>query len=98
MQTTKTEPAPLLSRRVMLQRSGAGFGYLALSALLAKHSAIGGEQAGSAIAARAAHFPARAKRVVFLLMKGGPSQVDTFDPKPLLKEWEGRCRALSPSA
>lgn len=90
MQTTKTEHAPLLSRRVMLQRSGAGFGYLALSALLAKHSAIGGEQAGSALAARAAHFPARAKRVVFLLMKGGPSQVDTFDPKPLLTRDDGK--------
>jgi hypothetical protein len=41
-------------------------------------------------AAKAPHFQARAKRVIFLFMNGGPSQVDTFDPKPELVKWEGQ--------
>ena len=73
------------SRRALLRRSAAGFGYLALRSLLAA------ENAGSnPVAARAPHFPARAKRMVFLFMKGGPSHVDTFDPKPLLQRDDGK--------
>ncbi len=87
MHLPPTHPnTPFMSRRIMLQQSGAGFGYLALSALLSQQASPAVEPDGSAIAARASHFPARAKRVVFLLMKGGPSQVDTFDPKPLLTQ------------
>jgi hypothetical protein len=70
-----------LSRRNLLKLSSAGFGQLALSGLLAQ------EQARAAsvdpLALKPPHFPARAKRVIFLFMHGGPSQVDTFDYKPL---------------
>ena len=68
----------------MLQQASAGFGYLALRGVL------GAEAAVNPLAARKPHFPARAKRVIFLFMKGGPSHVDTFDPKPLLDRDHGK--------
>ena len=83
-------PQPFLpiTRRTMLQRSASGFGYLALQAML------GREQARAAVdnplAPRQPPLPARAKRIVFIFMKGGPSHVDTFDPKPLLQRDDGK--------
>ena len=73
-------PDALPNRRQMLRRAGAGFGSLALAALLADEARRG--PAANPLAPRTPHFPARAKRVIFLFMPGGPSQVDTFDPKP----------------
>ncbi|HEX7897465.1 MAG TPA: DUF1501 domain-containing protein, partial [Planctomycetota bacterium] len=64
----------MLSRRELLARAGAGFGALAFRGL----------------AAADAHFPARAKRVIFLFMHGGPSSVDSFDYKPLLLRDTGK--------
>ena len=75
----------LVSRRQMLQRTGAGFGSLALTALLADEAS-----AANPLAPQAPHFRARAKRVIFLFMPGGPSQVDTFDPKPRLTQDNGK--------
>jgi hypothetical protein len=69
-----------LSRRCLLRRCALGFGSLALTSLLAEDAA----------GAKAQHFKARAKRVVFLFMKGGPSHLDTFDPKPLLDRDDGK--------
>jgi hypothetical protein len=66
-------------RRRLLQTSAVGFGYLALRGLLEQSTR-----------AKSPHFPAKAKRVVFLFMKGGPSHVDTFDPKPLLDRDHGK--------
>ena len=82
-----------LSRRELLRRCGAGFGSLALSALLAEQAAA--ETAGDArgddpLAPRVPHFAPRARRVIFLFMHGGPSQIDTFDPKPLLTRDHGK--------
>lgn len=74
-----------LNRRQMLRRAGAGFGSLALAALLADDTV-----AAQPAASRLPHFPARAKRVIFLFMPGGPSQVDTFDPKPRLTQDHGK--------
>jgi len=74
------------SRREILRRAGAGFGALAFSAL----QADGTTAAESPLAARRPHFAARAKRVIFLFMPGGPSQVDTFDPKPRLAQDDGQ--------
>ena len=65
-------PHPL-TRREMLTRSGAGFGGLALAGL------IGTEARANPLAVQDPHFAPRAKRVIFLFMHGGPSQVDTFD-------------------
>jgi hypothetical protein len=79
---------PPLSRRSLLERSAGGFGYLALQALLAGDSAT--TATANPLSPRTVSFPARAKRVVFLFMKGGPSHVDTFDPKPLLQRDDGK--------
>jgi hypothetical protein len=75
----------------MLQCSAVGFGNLALASLLHDEaSASSGSHAVDPLAARAPHFAATAKRVIFLFMTGGPSQVDTFDPKPLLERDDGK--------
>jgi hypothetical protein len=70
-----------LTRREMLVRSANGFGAVALAALLAED--------GKA-AAPVRHHPAKAKAVIFLYMDGGVSQVDSFDPKPLLDKYHGQ--------
>jgi hypothetical protein len=82
-------PRTLRSRRQVLRRAGAGFGSLALAALLADEASAAGPPANP-LAPRPSHFPARAKRVIFLFMPGGPSQVDTFDPKPRLTKDHGK--------
>jgi hypothetical protein len=76
----------LCTRREMLQQSSIGFGSLALAALLGEEAA----QARDPLAPRHPHFPARARRVLFLFMHGGPSQVDTFDYKPRLQKDDGK--------
>src|SRR5690554_4130720 len=79
-----SQSAPL-TRRGMLKKSALGFGWLAAASLLAE------EQARSAeTLLPQPHHPARAKRVIFLFMKGGPSHVDTFDYKPKLQEDDGK--------
>lgn len=81
----------MLSRRAMLGRCANGFGALALLTLLDEAARGEGATAGGAVdVARPPHFPARAKRVIFLYMDGGPSQVDTFDPKPRLQRESGQ--------
>ena len=75
---------PVVSRRDMLRLSSAGFGSLALASLLQDEVS-----AANPLAPRKPHFPARANRVIFLFMHGGPSQVDTFDYKPLLERDHG---------
>ena len=79
----------LFSRRALLKRSAVGFGSLALASLLASESQVHASEENP-LAAKTPHFPARAKRIIFLLMCGGPSQVDTFDPKPLLTRDDGK--------
>ena len=74
-----------LSRRRMLRRAGAGFGALALQGLLAEEDLLlGASRADEPTAPRQPHFAPRAKQVIFLFMHGGPSHIDTFDPKPRL--------------
>ena len=81
----------LISRRQALQRSAAGFGSIALAGLLADTAqAEPAAIAANPLAPRAPHHPPRAKRVIFLFMSGGPSQVDTFDHKPLLTRDDGK--------
>ncbi|WP_437223128.1 DUF1501 domain-containing protein [Planctomicrobium sp. SH661] len=75
-----------INRRCMLKNSAVGFGYLALSAMLQERDAVASTKTQST----PFHFAPRAKRVIFLFMKGGPSQVDTFDYKPLLQENHGK--------
>ncbi len=86
-------PARLTSRRRMLRETAVGFGSLALTALLAEGTKAGPPDAAPSagpLAPRPPHFPARAKRVIFLFMKGGPSHIDTFDDKPRLRRDDGK--------
>ncbi|QDU97151.1 DUF1501 domain-containing protein [Lignipirellula cremea] len=80
----------LISRRELLRSQTAGFGLLALSAL-ATRSAQSAEAADAgALRPRDTHFPAKAKRVIFLCMRGGPSHMETFDYKPQLNADHGK--------
>ena len=86
---------PTHSRRELLQQSGCGMGALALSGLLAASddSPAAALERGAGISPLMAArplFPARAKRIIHLFMNGGPSQIDTFDPKPLLNRLDGQ--------
>lgn len=76
-----------LTRRDLLRRAGAGFGVLGLAGALQSAGLLTTAQGAASVPAP--HFPAKAKRVIFLFMNGAPSHVDTFDPKPALKEREG---------
>ena len=86
------DSSSFLSRRNFLRSSACGFGSLALNALLQQQSFA--KQSGASggvtpLATKHPHFPARAKRVIFLFMKGGPSQMDLFDHKPRLAKGSG---------
>src|SRR5438045_7450715 len=81
-----------LSRRELLRVSSAGFGSVALAGLLGEQmqaAATADSGASGPLSVKAPHFASKAKRVIFLFMHGGPSQVDTFDYKPLLQRDHG---------
>src|SRR5689334_18893092 len=78
------------SRREMLAKAGAGFGTLGLAAMLGSEAKAGPTVSANPLAPRQSHFAGKAKRVIFLFMNGGPSHVDTFDPKPKLVDNEGK--------
>ena len=77
-------PLHLRTRRHFFQDCGLGLGKVALASLLA------GDLFGKALNKSSFVLPAKAKRVIFLFMAGGPSHVDLFDPKPLLNEMDGK--------
>ncbi len=75
-----------VSRREMLRTCAGGFGALAMAALMDDRSFA----ATSPLAPKPPHFPPKARNVIFLYMDGGPSQVDTFDYKPMLAKYDGQ--------
>lgn len=85
---------PTFSRRAALQSLSSGFGYLAFASL-AQRAAADDSSARGPLAPKPTHFPATAKRVIFLSMNGGPSHIDLFDHKPKLADLEGRSTADS---
>ncbi|HIF34064.1 MAG: DUF1501 domain-containing protein [Pirellulaceae bacterium] len=82
----------LQTRRQLLKTSALGFGHLALTTMLAADEGTGQNELNSSnpLAPKKPHLLSRAKRIIFLFMKGGPSHVDTFDPKPLLTRDSGK--------
>lgn len=80
----------MFTRRSFLQSSASGFGYLAFAALAHRQSALAAESSGNPLAPKETHFAAKAKRVIFLCMEGGPSHLDTFDYKPKLNADSGK--------
>lgn len=86
-------PSVPYSRRELLARGGTGFGMLALTGMLSEQGLLSdarAEAASGPLSPKAPHFPAKAKQVVHLFMNGGPSHVDTFDPKPQLTKYHGK--------
>ncbi|MDB4786880.1 MAG: DUF1501 domain-containing protein [Planctomycetaceae bacterium] len=79
-----------ISRRELLSQVGTGMGTLGLSALLSEEGNLAASQSQNPLAPKASHFAPKAKRIIHLFMNGGPSQVDTFDPKPLLAKYHGQ--------
>ncbi len=79
--------SPYMNRREALRRAACGFGYLALAGLAGQQARA---TAVDPLAPRQPHFPARAKRVIFIFMQGGPSHVDSFDYKPQLEIDDGK--------
>ncbi|MFP6766400.1 MAG: DUF1501 domain-containing protein [Planctomycetaceae bacterium] len=88
---------PEISRRLALKSCASGFGYLAFASLMHQTASTvaGADRAGHGLASQPTHFPARAKRVIFLCMNGGPSHVDLFDYKPALNRQSGKTASLS---
>lgn len=85
----------LISRRQALWRSGMGMGALGLVGVLRRVGALpaavsSGFNSRSPLVSKPPQFAAKAKRVIHLFMNGGPSQLDSFDPKPSLKKWAGK--------
>jgi hypothetical protein len=92
---SQPEPQPFsnvaVSRRDMLSRCGMGMGGMMLGDLLAESASANSSSGNSnPLAPRAAHFPSKVRSVIHLFMNGGPSHVDTFDPKPLLTKYHGK--------
>jgi hypothetical protein len=84
-------PTYPISRRSLLQRLGSGLGVIGLAGLLKDDGLLGAAApAASPLAPKLPHFAPRAKRIIHLFMNGGPSQVDTFDPKPGLVKYDGQ--------
>lgn len=91
---------PTFSRREFLAQAGGGFGGLALASLLADEGFVAPAVAGSSVLDEArkknpllpqlGHYAGKAKSVIFLFMDGGPSHIDTFDPKPKVNEFAGK--------
>jgi hypothetical protein len=89
----------MLTRRELLHRAGGGFGLIGLAGLLQTEGLLTHEARADdplkglgtgPMAVRPAHFSARAKRVIWVFINGGPSQVDTWDYKPALARWDGK--------
>jgi hypothetical protein len=78
------------TRREFLRQAGGGFGALALAWLLEQESRAKDGAGENPLAPRPSHFPAKAQRVIFLFMHGGPSHLETFDPKPELQRLAGQ--------
>lgn len=86
-------PPRFLTRRQMLRQMGTGLGMIGMARLMADAGFLVPELRASVpnpLAAKPPSFPARAKRIIHVYLNGGPSHLDTFDPKPALQRWEGR--------
>ena len=81
-----------LTRREMLTRSGVGMGLIGLTQLLGDAGLLTSHAEGAVnpLAPKKPHFPGKAKHVIHLFANGGPSQVDTWDPKPALARYAGK--------
>ena len=77
----------MITRRDLLSTIGGGFGLVGLQSVLGSPAVIA---PSDPLAPKPPHFAPKAKRVIYLFLNGGPSQVDTFDPKPMLDKYAGQ--------
>ena len=89
-QPTPSTPSQNISRRWFIEQCGVGLGAIAANSLLAQASYAANPETQNPLAPKQPHFPAKAKRVIFLFMHGGPSSIDTFDPKERLVRDHGK--------
>src|SRR5262249_30269646 len=89
---SRSLPVGPLSRRELLAQTGTGLGMLGLVGLLGDSGALGGVARANELsqAPRETPFLARARHVIHIYLNGGPSQIDTFDPKPALARYAGQ--------
>ena len=92
MEVSYLDIGRLITRREALRAMGGGFGMLALAGLIGDSAlpAVPSSGLGNPMEVKPPHFPAKAKSVIFLFLNGGVSQVDTFDPKPMLDRYHGQ--------
>ena len=98
MSSVDAEGARVWTRRQLIQRAGGGFGLIGLAGLLQSEGLLdrpsrgaeGASRSMGPLEPRAPHFKARATRVIWIFVNGGPSQVDTWDYKPALAKWDGK--------
>ena len=83
---------PTRTCREFIRDACCGFGGIALASLLHEQQARAGAGDDDSLVAKPPHLPAKARAVIFLFMAGGPSHLETFDPKPLLNKLEGQTR------
>jgi len=86
----QSEFSKFLTRRWFFKQCGVGMGAIALAELLNGKSASGATSSANPLAPKKPHFPAKAKRVIYLFMAGGPSHIELFDNKPELGRWDGK--------
>jgi Protein of unknown function (DUF1501) len=79
-----------LDRRSLLQRSALGLGGLSLATLLSEQGYALDSKSETLLAGSGLHYPGKVKRVIHFFLNGGPSHVDTFDPKPALEKYAGK--------
>src|SRR5690349_13316122 len=91
VRTARNSTLLLTSRRDLLMRSALGLGALGLVGVLGDCRELGAAEntAAGPMASKRPHFPGKARRVVHFFLNGGPSHVDTFDPKPALAKYDG---------
>src|SRR5512132_302402 len=79
-----------LSRRDLLRRCGMGFGMIGLASVLDQAHLLAAEPVVNPLAPKKPHFAPKAKRIIHIFANGGPSHIDTFDPKPILAKLHGQ--------
>ena len=86
----ESNPHRSFTRRSLLSRSGLGLGALGLSSLFQTNGSTQDSVVTGPMTVKEPHYPAKAKRVIHFFLNGGPSHVDTFDPKPALVKYQDR--------
>jgi len=92
MSTRRPHSCPTRTRREFIEDAFCGFGSIALASMLHQQQLRADDGVLNRLAPKPGHLNPKAKSVIFLFMSGGPSHLETFDPKPLLNQLHGQSR------